>query len=211
MPVLSAVASVLTTVTVLSVVLNVYHTIADGPEQTETSPAGKFIAFGVAAFVVSWGLNIFSAVPGIAPFAQFTWLKVAQTELNGYGFFAMTLFGAIYYIVPRVTGLEWPWRRAVRAHFWLAAAGVVLFAVPLVIGGMVEGIRWRDPAIPAVAVARGTLPFLRVSTVGEVLLLCGHLLLVGNLIRLSVRYSQTHFLPVCREATANVYPAEVKP
>jgi cytochrome c oxidase cbb3-type subunit 1 len=123
----------------------------------------------------------------------------------------MTFFGAIYYIVPQVTGVEWPCRTSVRAHFWLAAVGTILIAAPLAIGGVLQGIKMNNPAVPFIDVAKGTLNFLRVETLGELLILAGHFLLAGNLVRLTVRYYQTHFKPIYDEATAELKPAEVKP
>ena len=122
----------------------------------------------------------------------------------------MTIFGAIYYIVPQVTGMEWPLAKAVRAHLWLAAAGILLLAVPLAIGGIVQGGKLNHPAIAPVDVAKATLPFLRASSTGEVLILLGHLLLAFNIIALSVRYYRTHFAPLYAEATAELKPVEVE-
>lgn len=211
MPAVSTVATVLTLVTVLSVMVNIYRTCGRGCSQTENPPPGKFIAFGTMAFVISWLMNIANAVPQINPVTNFTWFNVAQWQLNIFGFIGMALFGAIYYVVPRVTGIEWPCAKSVRAHFWLAAAGIILIALSLAIGGIVQGIQWHNPKIPSVDVAKTALNFLRVSSIGEVLILLGNLLLLGNIIRLSARYNATHFVPVYREATAELKPAEGKP
>jgi hypothetical protein len=62
-----------------------------------------------------------------------------------------------------------------------------------------------------VEVAKNALNFLRVSTLGELLILLGNLMLLGNLIGLSVRYYKTHFVPVYKQAVAELKPAEVKP
>jgi cytochrome c oxidase cbb3-type subunit 1 len=200
----------MTLVTVLSVMVNIYKTCGRGCSQAENPPPGKFIAFGTMAFVVAWLMNIANAVPEINSITNFTWFNVAQWQLNIFGFVGMALFGAIYYIVPRVTGIEWPCAKSVRAHFWLAAAGIVLIALPLAIGGIVEGFQWHDAKVSSVDVAKTALNFLRVSTIGELLILAGNLLLLGNLVRLSVRYYQTHFVPVYKEATAELKPAEGK-
>ena len=48
----------------------------------------------------------------------------------------MTMFGAIYHIVPQVTGMEWPCAKSVRRHYWLAAVGIILIVLPLAIGGI---------------------------------------------------------------------------
>src|SRR5262249_53762857 len=108
LPALSTVGKVLTVVTALTVIVNIRGTCAGGCSQTEKLPSGKFIAFGTMAFVVAWLVNAFSGIPEVASITNLSWFTVAQWQLTVFGFFAMTLFGAIYYIVPRVTGIEWP-------------------------------------------------------------------------------------------------------
>jgi cytochrome c oxidase cbb3-type subunit 1 len=191
--------------------VNIRKTCGSGCSQTENPPPGKFIAFGAMAFVVSWLMNIVSAIPAIAPVTNLTWFTVGQWQLDVFGFFAMTMIGAIYYIVPQVTGVEWPCAKSPRRHFWLAAAGIILIVLPLAIGGIVEGVNWRNVKMSNVEVAKSALNFLRVSTIGEFLILLGNLLLLGNLIGLSVRYHKIHFVPVLKEATAPLNPVEGKP
>jgi hypothetical protein len=83
--------------------------------------------------------------------------------------------------------------------------------VPLAIGGIVEGFNWANVKVSNVDVAKNALNFLRASTLGELLILAGNLMLLGNLIGLSVRYYKLHFVPVYKEATAVLKPTEVKP
>jgi cytochrome c oxidase cbb3-type subunit 1 len=210
-PALSTVASVLMAMTVLSVMLNIYKTCGRGCSQTENPPPGKFIAFGTMAFVAAWLMNVIGAIPEISAITNLTWYTVAQSQLNVFGFFAMMMFGAIYYIVPRVTGIEWPCAKSVRRHFFLAALGIVLVVAPLAIGGIIEGVNWHNVKMSNVDVAKGTLHFLRISTLGELLIAVGNLMLLGNMIGLSVRYFRAHFLPAYRQATTELKPAGAKP
>jgi cytochrome c oxidase cbb3-type subunit 1 len=210
MPVLSTVATVLTLTTVLSFMVNVYQTVGCGcSHQTENLAAGKFIAFGAMAFVVAWLMNIADAVPQISAFTHFTWFTVAQSQLNIFGFFAMTMIGAIYYIIPRVAGIDWPCHNSVRRHYWLAAIGTILFALPLAIGGVLQGIKLNS-GTDFLKVTHDTLMFLRVSTLGEVLILIGNLLLLLNLLGLWARYSKTRVAPFYKDVTTELKPAEVK-
>lgn len=208
---LSTVATVLTSVTALSVLVNICRTCGHGCSQKENPPPGKFIAFGTVAFVVSWLMNVVAAVPGVNSYLNFTWFTAAQWQLNIFGFIGMAMFGAIYHIVPQVTGIDWPCAKSPRLHFRFASAGIILIALPLAIGGLVEGFNWHNVKMSNVDVAKSALNFLRVSTLGEILILLGNLVLLGNLIGLSVRYYKTHFVPVYKEATAELKPAEAKP
>ncbi len=210
MPALSAVATLLTLIPMLAVVVNVRQTCGKGCSQTENPPPGKFIAFGVMAFVVSSVMNVAGAIPEISAITNFTWFTVAQSQLNTYGFFAMTMFGAIYYILPRVTGIEWPCTKSVRAHFWLAAFGIILVVAPLAIGGVFQGIKLAHPQVAFVDLTKATLPFLRVSTTGELLIALGHLLFAMNLTRMVVRLAKAKFIPAFAAATLEMKTAGVK-
>jgi cytochrome c oxidase cbb3-type subunit I len=210
-PSISTVATILTVVTALSVMVNIYKTCGRGCSRTENPTPGKFIAFGTMAFVIAWLMNVLSAVPGVSSVTNLTWFGVGQWQLNVFGFFAMTMIGAMYHIVPQVTGLEWPSAKLARNHYWIAALGIILIAAPLAIGGIVQGFNWANVKVSNVDVAKHALMFLRASTVGELLILAGNLMLLGNLVALSVRYYKLHFVPVYKEATAVLKPTEVKP
>ena len=78
---------------------------------------------------------------------EFTWFGPAQTQLQILGFFAMILFGAIYEILPRVMGKRTAVPEIRRCNFWLFMLGVLLLVVPLVIGGVEQGMKLRDANI----------------------------------------------------------------
>lgn len=211
MPALSTVATVLAVLPAVAMITNIYGTAGCPVQNTAGNPAGRFIALGLIFFFLSSVMNAAGSLPVFSPVTQLTWYGVAQSQLNVYGFFGLTMLGAIYYIVPRVTGLEWPHPSWVRIHLFLAAAGILVFALPLAIGGIIEGIKINNPAIPFPELSHATLVWLRVSTIGELAILLGHLLLAGNIALLSLFYVRTHFVPVLQEAVAALKPAEVKP
>ncbi|MGD0252337.1 MAG: cbb3-type cytochrome c oxidase subunit I [Verrucomicrobiota bacterium] len=186
MPALSAVAGSLTIIPVLAVIAIMWKTLCGS---THSEPRGGpfcFIRFGLAAFVLSSLMLIAMACPQISRVTEFTWFGPAQTQLQLYGFFAMTMFGAIYYVLPRAVGFEFPFPKLARAHFWISMLGVLVLVVPLAIGGVVQGLKWANPGVAPVDVARATLPFLRASTTGLLFLLFGNLLFALNIFGLTV-------------------------
>jgi cytochrome c oxidase cbb3-type subunit 1 len=50
------------------------------------------------------------------------------------------MFGAIYFIVPRITRREWLSRRLIKWHFFLSTYGVALIAIIAIFGGLQQGI-----------------------------------------------------------------------
>ncbi|MEI9962297.1 MAG: cbb3-type cytochrome c oxidase subunit I [Limisphaerales bacterium] len=80
-----------------------------------------------------------TACPQFGHLTQFTWFNVAQTQLQIYGFFIITMFGAIYYILPRMMGFELPFPKFVRVQHWCFMLGVILLVGSLAIGGIAQG------------------------------------------------------------------------
>src|SRR5207249_4748803 len=76
---------------------------------------------------------------------HFTFFTTARTQLLLYGFFGMTMFGAIYYIVPLLTQSEWPSAKWADRHFTLAALGIALYVTSLALGGVLQGRALNDP------------------------------------------------------------------
>ena len=74
---------------------------------------------------------------------HFTDFTVAHSHLGFYGIITFAIWGGAYAIIPRLTGKEPP-QHLVGAHFWLAFIGLLLYAVPLMIGGTLKGLMWMD-------------------------------------------------------------------
>jgi cytochrome c oxidase cbb3-type subunit I len=49
------------------------------------------------------------------------------------------MFGAIYFIVPRVTNCEWLTGKRIRRHFWLSAYACIFLCVLLLVAGFSQG------------------------------------------------------------------------
>jgi len=74
---------------------------------------------------------------------HFTDFTVAHSHITMYGIIAFLLWGSIYALVPRMTGNE-PAQVTVGIHFWLALVGMILYSIPLMIGGTLKGLLWMD-------------------------------------------------------------------
>jgi len=211
MPASSVVATGLGVVTVISVFLNMRRTLGGKCLPFMSDPSLKFIGFGLVAFVIGGFASGIMAWPALGQLTLFTWFIPARDLLNSYGFFAMVMFGAVYYIAPQLVGRQFLSPKLVRAHFWIAAAGVLLFVVPLAVGGILQGLRLRHADIAFTDIAKGTLPFLRVSTMGDLLMALGHVLFLANLAGLVLQFYRARAVSAWKEATAEIQPAEATP
>jgi cytochrome c oxidase cbb3-type subunit 1 len=204
-PALSTVAAVLMLVPVLGVVVNVRATVAGECLALARNTSARFIVFSVAAYVIAGLSGAITSLDRVSEVTNFTWFLPAQTQLYLYGFFAMAMFGAVYLIVPRLLGAEFS-PRLVSAHFWLAALGIVIYVLPLALGGVVQGEALNAGNGAFFDVMRSTLPFLRASTTGDLLMAAGHLVFILNLAGLLARVGGQALREAC---TGNLKTAEV--
>ena len=190
---LSTMAGVLTIIPVLAVAMIWRRTFAGDYSAMRQSVPLKFILFGAVAYVIAGLAAVAMSFDEVSKVVGFTWAVPAQTLFFIYGFFSMTMFGAIYYIVPRLTGSEFS-AGGVKAHFWLAGLGILIYAVPLAMGGVNEGITLNTMNGPFLEAANSILPYLRASTLGDFFMAAGHVVFLLNLIGLLVRVSRTSAL-----------------
>jgi cytochrome c oxidase cbb3-type subunit 1 len=106
---------------------------------------------------------------------HFTHYTVGHAHLGVYGFATMILFGALYFIVPRLVNREWPHPALIRWHFWLALSGIAIYFLSLTVGGWLEGRAMLDPARSFESVVTTTKPYLLARSVGGTLMLGAHL------------------------------------
>jgi len=208
MPALSTVGAVLTLIPVLTFALNLHGTIDGKYSVFNANPLMKFVGVGIAAFVIASLLNAVSSLIQVSQLTDFTWFTPARTQLYVYGFFAMVMFGASYYIVPQLIGVEFPAPKLINVHFWLATVGIVLIVLPLAVGGIVEGMMLQNPNNAFLKIAKVSLMFFRLTTLGDILILLGHLGFAFNVIRLVRRFYQARAAAAYAAATAEIGAAK---
>lgn len=167
MPSVGSTASILLIIPALAVVYNQLQTLGDRAGWTSYSPSLRFSIFGTAAFLATTILGALLAIFPAAKYLQFTLAQTSFDLLALYGFFTMTMFGAIYFIVPRIVGCEWRHGDLIRTHFWLSAYGVVTIVGFMFFAGYAQGFiinrHWYTDFL--VSVER-TRPFLIALTLG---------------------------------------------
>ena len=209
MPTLSTVASAMVTLAIIAVALNLYGTTAKPPADAARNRHSIFFAFSGIAFVVSELLRIAGDLFDPTGMLHFTAYATAFTVLHDYGFFGVALFGAIYFIAPRLFTAEPRCSGLVRAQFWLTAAGAIFIAVPLTISGLLQAWQLASPSIPFAKILSSSLMFVRVSTLGDVCICVAQAILLANLVALVARFYRAQAVGAYATITGETKPAEV--
>jgi cytochrome c oxidase cbb3-type subunit 1 len=152
------------------------------------SPTLRFMMFGGAMYFASSVQGSLEALRSVNQITHFTHFTVAHAHLGAYAFVTMVLFGAIYFMMPRVLNWEWPYPKLITLHFWLASIGVTIYFVGLSIGGWLQGIAMLDPARPFMDSVAVTLPYLKWRSVGGSLMVLSHVVFVGHFLAMALRF-----------------------
>ena len=142
MPVLSAAACFVLVIPALVVFLDLRAVLDGAPGGHGFGPTLRFAGAGLWAFLGVVVLGALLAYGG--RFVAFSTALTGQAYAHLLGFFGMSVFAAVAFILPRVTGCEWPSRESLRTHFWFAVCGIGLVVAFSVAGGFQQGAAVAD-------------------------------------------------------------------
>jgi len=177
----SMAAGTLVMIPALGTLVNLRRTLAGGIRSVEAQGPARFFGFSAVALLVAGVVTGLISFPVVNRTIQLTFFGVAVRSLWLYAFFGMAAFGAIYHILPRLAGCDWPSSGMLNLHFWLAALGTIPTIGVVAAGGFIQGHEMAKLAVPFSEVIRLSMPALRFSTLGDLLLLAGHAALLGNI------------------------------
>ena len=106
----------------------------------------RFMMLGGLMYLASSLEGSLESLRSVNRITHFTHFTVAHAHLGMYSFVSIVLFGAFYFMLPRVLNWEWPYPRLITLHFWLVAVGMAIYVVGLSIGGWLQGEAMLDAA-----------------------------------------------------------------
>lgn len=185
---LSIVQSLMMVIPVIAFTINMGGTLQGRMHLARFSPTLRFMMFGGLVYLASSLQGSMEALRSVNAVTHFTHYTVGHAHLGAYGFVSMVLFGAIYFMLPRVLNWEWPYPRLIGVHFWLAAAGITIYFVALTVGGWLQGLAMLDPALDFMESVTLTLPYLQWRSIGGALMVASHLVFVGHFLAMALRF-----------------------
>jgi len=168
------VGSLMMFIPVTTVAINHHLTTRGHFDALRVSPTLRFVVFGAMSYTVVSFQGSLQSLRWYNEVTHFTHYTIAHAHLGVYSFFTMVMFGAIYYMGPRLTGREWASARLIKVHFWATATGMLIYWVGLTWGGVFEGLKLDNPDIAILDVVRYTVPFLWSRSVAGALMATGH-------------------------------------
>ncbi|MEY5006014.1 MAG: hypothetical protein RI969_1102 [Verrucomicrobiota bacterium] len=176
------VAAAMMLIPVIIVAINILGTLSSqgGWARAWNDTTLRFVCFGAVAFTLAGVLGGVFAFRSMSAVARFTSFATGLEQLLVYGCASMVVFGASYFILPRLTGTLWPSAKLVHAHFWATALGFIAALVAWLVGGWQNGQLLANPAVAYADVLRAESSWFFVLTISAVLLLVGHVAFALN-------------------------------
>ena len=174
------VASVMMTIPVVVVAINMHMTVVGEHAAVWRSPTLRFIVFGAISYTAVSLIGSAMALRPVNEITHFTHFTVAHAHHGVYAFFTMIMFGGIYFVMPRFMKREWPSASLISIHFWAAALGISGYVIGLSIGGILQGIDMNqldadgNVLYSFLEVMERTVPWLASRTVSGILMTIGH-------------------------------------
>ncbi len=106
-----------------------------------------------------------------------------------YGLVAFGIWGAIYGLLPRITGRS-PTEGMMGLHFWLAFVGGSMYVIAISIAGVLQGISWVAGE-SFMASVHTAAPLWLWRSVGGLMMVASHVVFVVNLWEMRPRSEAT--------------------
>ncbi|QXL85018.1 cbb3-type cytochrome c oxidase subunit I [Comamonas sp. NLF-1-9] len=185
---LSIVQSMMMIVPVAAFSVNMAGTMWGRMKLALYSPTLRFMMFGGFMYMLSSVQGSFEALRSVNRVAHFTHFTVAHAHLGAYGFVTMVLFGAVYFMLPRILRWEWPFPKLISWHFWLAAIGILIYFGPLTYGGWLQGLAMLDESKPFMDSVTLTIPYLYWRSIGGSMMVASHLIFAFHVLVMVLRF-----------------------
>lgn len=173
-------ASILMVIPVTLIGINTFGAVS-GPVKGAVS---TFTVFALSCMAGVVGVN--ALLPLISGVTQFSDFVIAQSSLATLGFISMGLFGAAYFIIPRLTGLSFC-PVGIGWHFWLVASGIATIVISLACGGLIQGFALSDPGVTFQTSVELAHPFRFLRALGNLIFFLGCAAFAGAFVDMLLR------------------------
>src|SRR5690606_27902802 len=140
---------------------------------------------------VFYGLSTFEgsflAIRPVNSLSHYTDWTVGHVHAGTLGWVAMIIFGALYTLVPMISGREtMASPRAIEWHFWLAVGGTLIYVIAMWNAGITQGLMWRtydgsgNLAYSFLQSVIAMAPYYLLRTIGGAMFLAGAVICLLN-------------------------------
>lgn len=173
--------------------INGIMTLSGAWEKLRSDPILKFMIVSVSFYGMSTFEGPMMAIKTVNALSHYTDWTIGHVHSGALGWVAFISIGSMYFLIPRLFGVEIYSKKLIEAHFWIATIGIVLYITAMWISGIMQGLMWRainsDGTLTYsfVESVQAMHPFYIVRFLGGGLFLLGMLIMAYNIFRTIAR------------------------
>ncbi len=166
--------------------INGVMTLSGAWAKAARDPGLRFTALALAFYGLATFEGPMLAIKSVNAISHYTEWTVGHVHSGALGWNAFITFGALYFLVPAVSGRKLHSLRAANIHFFLALAGVGVYILSMWGAGVTQGLLWLsldengEVKYSFAEVMRAIEPYYLARFFGGVLFLAGALLMAWN-------------------------------
>lgn len=124
--------------------INGLLTLRGAWDKVRESPVLKFMVVGITAYGMSTFEGPMMSIKSVNALTHYTDYIIGHVHLGALAWNGGLAFAMLYYIIPRIFRTELYSVKAANFHFWAATLGIVLYAIPMYIGGIAQSLMWQE-------------------------------------------------------------------
>jgi cytochrome c oxidase cbb3-type subunit I/II len=170
--------------------LNGLMTLRGAWDRVREDPVLKFMVVAVTAYGMSTFEGPMLALKEFNAITHYTDWIIAHVHIGGLGWNGFMIFGMMYWLIPKMWQTKLYSRSLANLHFWLGTLGIILYALPLYWGGVVQSLMWKEFTEEGflmygnfLETVTKIIPFYIIRLVGGLLYFTGFLIMIYNMIK----------------------------
>ncbi|MBS1543510.1 MAG: cytochrome-c oxidase, cbb3-type subunit I [Bacteroidetes bacterium] len=124
--------------------LNGLMTLRGAWDRVREDPVLKFMVVAVTAYGMATLEGPLLSLKNLNAIAHFTDWIVAHVHVGGLGWNGFLTFGILYWIIPKMWGTKLYSTKLANLHFWLGTLGIIFYALPMYVSGVVQSLMWKE-------------------------------------------------------------------
>lgn len=183
-------------------------------DRVREDPVLKFMVVAVTAYGMATLEGPLLSLKNVNAIAHFTDWIVAHVHVGGLGWNGFMIFAILYWMVPRIWNTTLYSTKLANVHFWLGTLGIIFYALPMYVSGVVQSLMWQEFNPEGFLVYKNFLettvqiiPLYMLRAVGGALYLTGAIIMTYNLIKTAyagkfTANEETEAAPLAKEYVA---------
>jgi cytochrome c oxidase cbb3-type subunit I/II len=168
--------------------LNGLFTLRGAWDRVREDAVLKFMVVAVTAYGMATLEGPLLSLKNVNAIAHYTDWIVAHVHVGGLGWNGFLIFGVLYWIIPRMWNTKLYSSNLANVHFWIGTLGIVFYAMPMYISGVVQSLMWKEFAADGflkyqnfLETTTQILPMYMLRAIGGALYLTGVFIMTYNL------------------------------